>query len=556
MTGEYECNGKLDGCARGFTIGTAVPEAIAPCRGLISRTIAKTDCQGFASIPNTDIRLCKIQLDYPSGFNFLSQGQSTCGAALRAIGVDPCAFCTLPPTPEPNGPCNSDLTTYNIDLIPGTRYSSIGNIFSIGDFNGDGNKDLSIAMNYFNQFNIASPRLFVELGTFAPGQKNLAVAPANFDGVVPSNEGLIGLSKIQDVNGDNIDDLIYHNTLTGGIFVYAGRVNLPPTINPLDQTNADLIITTTVPNANFGQSFAIGPILSGSNGPDIALGDMFNVYVFSQSTINSIFGRGTRTLNPADATLTINREDAGCNFGSAIALADYADTNNPDLVIGDSCVQPIAPLTSPGKVYVFSGPLPSGTIQASSTDITITGVSPTNGVVLENIGGTRDIITGDWNGDGRDDLILLTSANAQSTGAVFIFFGIPFAIPLVPRLTSDADVILRGTNPTDFFGISGDFTTSLGVNNQPAICIGKPGADDLKGEIDCFFGGSSPNTDANNPDLRIVGIDRKQIVGYDFKLGNFGQGDSTDIAMAVGTLTSAGDVHICFGPTFDCSTLC
>ncbi len=123
---------------------------------------------------------------------------------------------------------------------------------------------------------------------------------------------------------------------------------------------------------------------------------------------------------PFESETTLEMVLTGDYFGETLTRGDYNGDGFLDLAVG--VPRNRTGVTTPGAVFVFlnRGDLELTEIDESMADLTIRGVDGTGfGSVLSS---------GDFNGDGFDDLLLgtpLSSENGAESGRVYFFFGNP-----------------------------------------------------------------------------------------------------------------------------------
>ena len=208
------------------------------------------------------------------------------------------------------------------------------------------------------------------------------------------------------------------------------------------------------------------------------------------------FGTCVGTVGNDD--FTIFGEAAGDRVGQALSYAgNVTGDDTPDFVIGSRWSG-----LENGAAYVFAGSSTlDGSRSASGADITITG-SNAERFGFAVAGGTSLLggISGDFNGDGNDDL-LVGAPNAvvdgNPVGAAYMFYG-----PLTTGMTSDdASVIFTGQwnqdpdNPSnhnaDNTGYSVAFVGDVNNDGLADIAIGDPSkknSGSTNGEAYLIFG--------------------------------------------------------------------
>ena len=150
----------------------------------------------------------------------------------------------------------------------------------------------------------------------------------------------------------------------------------------------------------------------------------------------------------ADADVILNGQSAGDLFGRSVASAgDFNGDGKDDVIVG-------APLddnnsaSASGSAFIFFGGI-TGTKRADAdADVILNGQS-----AGDRFGGSVLHQAGDFNGDGKDDVIVGArnddNNSATDSGSAFIFFG---GITGTKRADADADVILNGQSSGDEFG--------------------------------------------------------------------------------------------------------
>ena len=177
-------------------------------------------------------------------------------------------------------------------------------------------------------------------------------------------------------------------------------------------------------------------------------------------------GGGWMDLSATGADLIVTPAVAGAALGSAVLAGDLNADGRADLVVG---------ATGETAVYVFYGPLGTGTLSTSAADVVIDGVGAS-----DDFGDALSI--GDVNDDGDVDLAVgAPLQGASGEGASYVFLG---GSGFAPTSASLADLEVAGVG-AEALGSSlaiGD----VNADDRADLLLGAPGTD----RVHVFFGGS------------------------------------------------------------------
>ena len=310
-------------------------------------------------------------------------------------------------------------------IITGEASSNFGNSLAPGDFNADGKIDLVVgAWIYSSQ--TGRTYIFYNDGSIPT---TAATADVIITGEASSNFGFPLASG--DFNADGKTDLAVgasgYSFSTGRTYIFYNDGSIPTTA-----ATADVIITGEATSNYFGNSLASGDWNSDGK-TDLAVGaygygsNRGRVYMY---TFNDGVITGEATNNA---------------FGYSLASGDFNADGKTDLAVGANAYS-----TKTGRAYIFynDGSIPT---TAASADVIITGETTSN-----YFGGS--LVSGDWNADGRADLAVSARGYSTSTGRAYIFYN----DGSIPTTAATADVIITGETTAVLFGYSfssGDFNS-------------------------------------------------------------------------------------------------
>jgi hypothetical protein len=378
----------------------------------------------------------------------------------------------------------------------------------VGDWNGDGKKDLAVGApggDGPNNDRSNAGEIDVFFSPLLPSTLDLKTAKPNLIIYGADPGDALSLVGVEDMNGDGIDDLILRasggdgpgnaRADAGEAYIIFGKANLAGTID-LQTTPADV----TLYGANAGDTWAAAAVgdLTGDGIADLAIGARQANGPGSRrpgaGEVYLVFGRRswpplpvTIDLRQGQQNVTLYGAESGVvgfygldNFGHSLAIGDLNGDGIGDLVVLARADGPNNSRPDSGEAYLFFGRrnwpsvldacvpgecnTPSNKVSGSgSPDAIIYGVDSNDALDA--------VAVGDVNGDGRDDLLLGACrgdgpGNARlDAGEAYLIFG-KTAWPSVLDLRTPgaANVTLYGADREDLLGCT--FQKIVDVNGD------------------------------------------------------------------------------------------
>ena len=478
----------------------------------------------------------------------------------------------------------SDLTV--VGDSPGIQ---LGLGVATGDFNGDNIDDLLVG---------DVGRVYVIFGATALGGTiDLATSNPNLTVVAAeAGDNLGPLVASGDFNGDGIDDLLLGANLADGpgntkdqageVYVIfgatalGGTINLATTSPDLTVVGADSVATGTDAQGDRCCRVASGDV-NGDGIDDLLLGtetaegigntkrNAGEAYVIFGSTALG----GTIDLATTGPDLRV----VGSNFNAqliAVASGDVNGDGTDDFILGSRSA-PGGSVLGPGEAYVIFGSTTLGGVidlAATSADLTVVGSEN------DDLLGVA-VASGDFNGDGIDDLLVSASHAAAAgnakplAGEAYVIFGSTTLSGTIDLATTNAGFTVLGADADDRLGgvASGDFNGD-GIDDLLVGAFFADAAGNTKtkaGEAYVILGsttlGGTIDLAATSPDLTVLGAGANDQLARGVRLtsGDL-NGDGVDDVVLGAPLsnvshsrTNAGEAYVIFGvqtntpPTID-----
>ncbi len=401
---------------------------------------------------------------------------------------------------------------YNDGSIPTTAASAdviitgetmnnyFGRFIDSGDFNADGKIDLVVGAQLYST---STGRVYL----FYSGSiitENASGADTIITGETTNNAFGTSLNS-GDFNADGKTDLAVgangYSSSIGRTYLFYNDGSIPTTA-----ATADVIITGETTNDWFGNIFISGDF-NADGKTDLAVG----AYNYSSSTGRAyLFYNGSIiTENASGADVIITGETTSNNFGYAMAAGDFNADGKTDLAVGAQNYS-----TSTGRSYLFY----NGSIiteNASGADVIITGETTSN-----NFGSS--LVSGDFNSDGKVDLVVGAYNYASSRGRVYIFTSQNGQV--------NTNVNLTGEATSNYFGYAmtaGDFNADGKID----LAVGSYGYSTETGRVYIFYNDGSYTTAAATADVIITGETTNTQLGWRLISGDFNVDGKIDLAI-------------------------
>jgi len=477
----------------------------------------------------------------------------------------------------------TDLFLSNLKQSEGVIFSSESNGDLMGysgsyagDFNGDGFPDIIISASGAL---VGTGKVFVIFGS-KNGLSNLIVS----SGISPS-QGLViygaqpgdqlgnSVSYAGDVNDDKIDDIIIGALSAQGgkgmAYVIYGSKNPPAVINltqGLDPSQGFAIYGATLYDW-LGKSVSwagdvnndkIDDVIVGAYGAKNGTGAAY--VIFGKKGARGNIDLGVSAFNPTEGFVILGAEEKD-NFGCSVSSAgDFDGDGVGDLIIGASEKE-----NQTGAAYVIYGKK-KGSVFATTIDLG-QGLSPSEGFMIKGNSTTARFgwsvaSAGDFNGDGRADVVIGAPAENSMAGEAVVMFGADRGSLSEINLSSGLDlnrgVRIRNFGPADILGFAAKGVGDINNDNIDDMIFTAPQAMNQTGMAYVIFG--SKDFESSEIDVskglgpkegfRIIGGGPQNYLGVSASVvGDMNDDGFNDIIVgAHGINEQAGAVYLLFSP--------
>ncbi|MDD5397310.1 MAG: FG-GAP-like repeat-containing protein, partial [Candidatus Moranbacteria bacterium] len=397
-------------------------------------------------------------------------------------------------------------------IITGETDTYFGTSMTAGDFNADGKTDLAVGAMIYSS-NAGRAYVFYNDGSIPT---TAATADVTITGEAASYFGTS--MTVGDFNADGKTDLAVggynYNSAVGRAYVFYNDGSIPTTA-----ATADVIITgesgsffgVSMTNGDFNADgkidLAVGAHVAGSNSNGRA-------YIF--------YNDGSMPTTAATADVIITGE-SGSQFGLTMSAGDFNNDEKTDIIIGTYYHSGYT-----GRAYIFYSQ--NGQVNLNKN---ITGEA--SGDYFGN-----SMSSGDFNADGKTDLVVGAPSYNSSQGRIYIFYNKGFA----PTAAASADVVITGEAGSKFgyFSAAGDFN----ADSKTDLAVGAVFNSSSQGRTYVFYNDGSIPTVATSADVVITGeAVNNSYFGNSMTAGDFNGDGKTDLAVgAYGISSSAGRVYV------------
>jgi formylmethanofuran dehydrogenase subunit C len=393
---------------------------------------------------------------------------------------------------------------------------SFGNAMIAGDFNADGKIDLAVGASGYSS---STGRVYL---FYNDGSIPAAAVTADVIITGETTSDSFGYSLTPgDFNADGKIDLaagaFLYSSFTGRAYIFYNDGSIPTTA-----ATADVIITGES-SSQFGISMTSGDF-NADGKADFVVG----AYDYSSSIGRAyiFYNDGGIPITAATADVIITGGSSFDYFGVTLISGDFNADGRVDFAVGAHGYS-----TSTGRVYIFynDGSIPT---TAATADVIITGG------VSSNYFGTS-LASGDFNTDGKTDLVVGATGYSTSTGRTYIFYN----DGSIPTTAATADVIITGETTSNSFSYSltpGDFNADGKID----LAVGAYGYSSFTGRAYIFYNDGSIPTTAATADVIITGESSSQF-GISMTSGDFNADGKADFVVgAYGYSSSRGRVYM------------
>jgi hypothetical protein len=381
---------------------TAVSVAVGDFRGDGNTDLAVANqCEGNGNCSNGSVGVLLGNGDgtFQTAQTYASGGNNTSAVAVNDLNGDGHADLMLANQCQASGSCGVGSVSVLMGNGDGTfqfaqSYISDGSLaqfLGVGDWNGDKKPDLAVVNQCQNGLTCTGT-VTILLGN---GDGTFQVPPNYNSGGYDADAVAVG-----DLNGDGKPDLVVANLCQSTSCSQGNNGTVSVLLGNGDGTFQPAQKYAT---AGFGaSSVAIGDFNGDGNADVVVANQCSTINCENGGSVSILLGNGNGTLQPAKSYAS------GGYTSLAVAVADFNTDGNLDLAVANQCQNTSC---ENGSVSVLMGN-GNGTFQPAQS-FSSAGYE------------TNFVAVGDFNGDGKPDLVLTSQCQDSSckNGAVSVLLG-------------------------------------------------------------------------------------------------------------------------------------
>ncbi|MFA5872017.1 MAG: FG-GAP-like repeat-containing protein, partial [Parcubacteria group bacterium] len=413
--------------------------------------------------------------------------------------------------------------TADVTFTGQTAGDQFGSSLAIGDVNAnDGLTDLVVGAPAFSSSQ-GQVYIFNNDGSYpAAGSADVIIA-GEAGSLFGASLAVADLDASADGRADLAVGAPAYNSSQGRTYIFNNDGSIPVAAG-----SADTIITGENAGDQFGYSLAAADFnRDGKKG--LAVGT--NQYGSSTGRAYVFYNDGSYPAGGSSADVIITGENAGDDYGSALASLDINYDGRIDLAVGASSYN-----SNQGRVYIYTF---NDTVSSGETGS------------FSEMG--TSLVAGDLNADGKIDLAVSAYGYNSSQGRVYIFYNNNGAFN---TSAASADKIVSGENNFDSFGFS-LATGDLNADGKTDLAVGATSyiSGSSQGRVYIFYNGNYPAS-AASADAKITGENSSDYFGFSLATGDLDADGKTDLAVGAygyASNSSQGRAYIFYNGNYPAS---